>query len=298
VNNDHKKIQITPFKNVINQPDAANWTAKVIPDYDIDKTDTVLPAYIGVKVDGSDELSQLATYKDISEYGPATEYFNGTPATPAFYYFARANQYWYIKNAEDYKLVTNHFERIWTYGKGSPVELSASPTLMTIVFSISQRGVPYGGIHYPQVGIKGSGEKKEKDENGDWTIINTQSYEHTDIRLFFYRGMFSNPLGRFVQSGITATDEESQAYAYQYSLLFNGPNSVYERFWKEWIFFMKHKKIVRMMLNLKLSDILSFREYHKIRIGGISYFVKSMDITLTMQGIEPVQAELISIPFS
>jgi hypothetical protein len=195
-------------------------------------------------------------------------------------------------------LVTNHFERIFPGGKGSPVELSVSPLLMNVITQISQREEPFDRINYPQVGIAGKGEYLTQDDNDIWSLINNQASTHETIRLFFYRGAFNNDAGRFLQSGITATDEETLSYAFQYSLLFNGPNSVYERFWKEWLYFMKHKKIIQTTLYLKLSDILSFREYHKVRINGLSYFVKSMDITLTMQGIEPVQAELVSIPMS
>lgn len=298
VDNAQKKIEITPFKNILSQPDAANWTDKTSPSYEIDKSKTELPIYIGFKTDSADEMSQLATYKDISEYGTAVEYFLGPTPFPSFLYFARVNQYWYLKAFQDYLLVTNHFERIFTGGQGSPVELSASPLLMNVITQISQREEPFDRINFPQVGIPGKGEYLEQDDEENWTLINTQANNHEDVRLFFYRGPFNNDAGRFLQSGITATDEETQTYAFQYSLLFNGPNSVYDLFWKEWIYFMQHKKIVNRILYLKLSDILSFREYHKIRIGGLSYFVKSMDITLTMQGIEPVQAELVSIPMS
>lgn len=136
------------------------------------------------------------------------------------------------------------------------------------------------GNHYQETDIPGTFERQEAD---------------TEDALFFFRGIqpvyadgtgddipFSSvtPWTPYAEAGefaLITTDGVTEAEA-EHSLLLDGENGLYEKFWKSWLDVSGAAKPVTLQLLLPVSVLTSFSFKDKIRILNMDYFVKSLRI--------------------
>ena len=79
------------------------------------------------------------------------------------------------------------------------------------------------------------------------------------------------------------------------SLLWQGEEGLYNTFWKEWHYTQRYNKRVRRRFNLPLSEIITFNFDQLIQSENQKYMVETMRITLTPQGIKPIDTTMIQI---
>lgn len=79
------------------------------------------------------------------------------------------------------------------------------------------------------------------------------------------------------------------------SLFMNGEFGVYQNYLRRWHEMQRFGKQISVSLNITLAQLLSFSFKDKIRIDNMDYFVQSMKVRFSKQGLLPVSAELISI---
>jgi hypothetical protein len=280
-----KLITLVPLRDLLDAPHASDWTSKTFNDYAVEN-DTHIPRFVGYAADPDDQLFATGAWRDRDTFPTIIDHdgFNN-PASDGFYYFLASDEYRQISSENQVERI-QFFERIQLpSGLGEPFESRAIPLFM---FS-----------SVPQVLMRGTGAFFKPTEENPFGAVR-QENELRSIRLFLYRGIieiddFPTP---FPYSNNSAWNPDTKDYDYNHSLLWQGPNGIYEKYAKEWIYFMENKKIVKRLIKLSLADILNFRDTDKIHIDGQYFFVKSMSISFTHAGMDPVECELVSIPSS
>lgn len=114
-------------------------------------------------------------------------------------------------------------------------------------------------------------------------------------KLMFYRGMEYDTDFELYPFANNDVYDSFGIQQWNYSLLWNSPYGLYEKWWKEWLLFLQHKKEVETTLCLTIRDLLNFNFEDKIRIDNMNYFVKELSVTLTQKGIQPVSAKLVTL---
>lgn len=115
----------------------------------------------------------------------------------------------------------------------------------------------------------------------------TNKGDYKFLRLFFYKGIKTS-------SNFTSFD---YPYAGVNPVGLNigyvdGATGVYYEKWKSYVRFLLNRKRVAHFQQLELRDLLAVDMESKYTFDRINYLILSLDITLTMRGIEPTRAEL------
>lgn len=79
------------------------------------------------------------------------------------------------------------------------------------------------------------------------------------------------------------------------SLNWFGEYGLYNTAHRIWNEMLRNGKLVRMSFRLSVTKLRAFSFEHKIRVGNQDYFVKRLRVSISNRGIEPVEAELISV---
>lgn len=120
----------------------------------------------------------------------------------------------------------------------------------------------------------------------------------TYARFLFYRGMRSYvDHYNYYAGGAThpyypyATCDEfapDGSVAGNLSLLWNGDNGLYEKWWRNWLTVLENEVEIKRVVQLDINDVLNFNFKRKRMIDNIIYFMKEADVIISSQkGIEP-----------
>jgi len=132
------------------------------------------------------------------------------------------------------------------------------------------------------------------------------SYDKTkfkDIVFLFYRGMqggLIQPVGSFNQffaypyASYDDIDRSGTVIA-NYSLLWEGTNGLFEKWWKGWINFLEKNKSVKTKLLWGASDLLNADLSKKYYCNGSAFFIKKLSIKLTANTINSISAEMLKV---
>lgn len=106
------------------------------------------------------------------------------------------------------------------------------------------------------------------------------SSEYTP-RLFFYKGIAGTPY----------THPRASFEASTYRLSWNGDGTQAKGLWanfhKEWVRFLINRKLVKHNVNWPLRILKDIDWERKYRIDRMDHFIKKIEVTITMNGIEP-----------
>jgi len=280
-----KTIRLIPLRDLLSKSPKYNWTSKAA--YDYEKSESVnYPVIFSY----SDMLSTAAsdTYR-----GNQTDYdyrvqdlISWTPPAPV----QRAIVYHYPDDALwKYDTdITPSLQFIQSfmpgYDTGIDGEYDYESALQTMIITTMTPNANTSTWLVPQLGEAGSYLE----------VINP--YQD---RLIFYRGMqyFRNGIQQYPMAsnniyGASSTSEEISGF--EYSLLWDDDQGLYNQWWKDWLEMLQDKRDVTIKLNLSETDIINFNFDEKIRIGNQNFFVKKLSVTLTQNGFKPVTAELVS----
>lgn len=126
------------------------------------------------------------------------------------------------------------------------------------------------------------------------TIPHKDKFHDFNDRLIMYRGYYPTMSWADYPFASSHNYNQDEQRIGDYSLVWNGPDGIFEKFWKRWFDMLTHKKEAEATLNLSLRDILNFSFADKIRIHNQNYLVKKLKLTFTMDGIKPSTAHLIT----
>ena len=154
--------------------------------------------------------------------------------------------------------------------------------------------VTFNSIRYrkksPCISVKGF-EKNAYDKN-----------KFKDIVFLFYRGMKvgfqTNNVGvtnfDYALASYDTTDYFGNSTG-DYSLLWEGTNGLYEKWWKEWMSFLLKNKEVKTKLLWGVNDILNADLTKKYYFNGSTFFIKKLSIKLTANTINSISAEMLKV---
>ncbi len=298
-----KTVLLRPYKTVLATAPRHDWTDRVAEDYEIEQDNTV-PDYIGFDTDNTDEYFSNNFVSDlplIADGAIITDYWEagGNPTLHSlidgYYHVKRDNSIMRYDPSrtflyEKWRKWSHRFANIRIGAEGDPWlskcipmwSESGSPTIAgTFAYSIPRADIPLN------IALKFADDE-----------VVTQDAEMSSIRLMIYRGirdMEGGISGDYPYANATAYDPATEDETFNHSLHYDGDKGMYNLYGKEWIYFMQNKKIVKRYLKLTIQDILNHKEYDKIRIGNMNYFVKSMRINVTSSGLGLTECELVTI---
>lgn len=294
-----KTITLLPYSQVIKADARYNWSDRAIVDYTL-KNDTKMPRSIGYGVDSSDAYF-TNNYSDddatLEDGAVLADWYNrivappSVPPTAGYYlsYIDRSIRYRDIANNISWNIVQHIFKSISTNGAGEEYTSEVIP-----LFDFYDKD---WFIATPRADIQPNMEMQIYDEDNNLVRQDLVS-PLSSVRVMIYRGFRTINNDPYPYANSTAYDPTNEAETFDISLHYDGDKGIYNRMGRSWIEFMKFKKITTHKLDLKIQDILNFREYDKVRIANMNYFVKSMRINVTSSGLSLTDCELVSIPFN
>jgi hypothetical protein len=301
-----KTITIRPYKKLLAQNARQNWTERQVNDYDIE-VDSKVPYSIGYQDDGTDDYFSnnfvgnapiIADGAVITDYWKAGGNPNSHSLIDGYYHVKRDNSVMRYDPSrtflyERWSKYNHIFRRIIIGGTGNPV-------LFKVVPMWSESGSPIITYTYAH-----SIPRADIPINARFRFADDEIAEHTgelsSIRLMIYRGLKNyqgGMSGTFPYANATAYDPATESETYNHSLHMDGGKGLYKKRGKEWMEFLRRKKIVTMKLKLTVQDILNHREYDKVRVDNMDYFVKSIRVSVSGAGIGISDVTLVSCPFT
>jgi hypothetical protein len=297
-------LSLIPYKSLLDQAHKHDWTAKAERRAENDQDNNV-PREIRYAVDGSDEYSNnnFVSENALLAGGVTITDYTNAEAIPyasadGFYNATRENAI-YEKTGEYIRIWSHKFKGIVTNGgRGADVFFNASPMFERFYY-LNKPGA-YNDQIIPVCGIP-MNVRFDITGTDDESPIKEFTHELSSIRLTFYRG--NRPLvdgyaGTWPYANANAYDPTDEAETFDYSMHLDGDKGIYQKWAKEWIYFMLHKKVRKQRFLLSISDVLNWRQYDKVRVGSMIYFVKSMRLSFSDKGLDPVECEIVSIPLT
>lgn len=80
-----------------------------------------------------------------------------------------------------------------------------------------------------------------------------------------------------------------------YSLGWEGPFGLYEKWWKDWDTMLQNGKMVTRNFLLSPTELNSFTFDQKVRVHSKDYFVRSMKYQVSLRGISEVETKMMSV---
>lgn len=288
-----KTMTLIPFRDLIEAPEEADWTAKAAHDYGID-TDHSFIAIFRYDIDPDDLLSvqyggsQFNQSLIGGEGLTARILSSGSPPIGVRYSISD-NIIYFIGGTDDADYIYQQFTDVTK--TGSTKEYISPLIPMWSSWDLALTGyiendmdfqawlVPhiryYGySLHYP------------------W-----QRQPLNSIRLMMYRGFqpYDEGIsGTYPMAGCTAYNIRGNKVG-DYALTWDRDEGIFEQWWKLPYQMLSNKKEVVRTLRLSIADLLSFRFSHKIRIENQHYFITRLRFTLSDQGVSPTEATMITI---
>jgi hypothetical protein len=130
-----------------------------------------------------------------------------------------------------------------------------------------------------------------------WYTSTAAEGDDVKMRLAFHWGNGTGNSGSVFPFG-SWNDYEFPREVYpgsQYSLAWEGPYGLYEKWWREWDLMLRSGKLVTRNFLLPPQEINRFTFDQKVRVENKDYFVRSLRYQVSLRGISEVQIKLISI---
>jgi len=260
-------LEILPLKNLISRPYAQDWTRYADDAFSKDE-DVDFPGTFGYESSGDELFNDNAyVFRDVPEIiGPRPP--AGSP--DGIYYNYEGN--YYLRLINDGHLPQNldkMFRRVTFDEYGKPYLSAASPLFMT-----------FSDPFYPSV-----------------PEILSPPNSNVDLRFIFYRGMKELNTGQHfpLATNHVYCPVHGRLVGTNYSLLWNGEEGMFNIWWSEWANFLKNKRNVFRTMHLPIREIFNMSWKNKVKIENMTYLVKQLKVTLTMKGLKPSKATLVSV---
>lgn len=283
-----RTIEVVPVIQLATQEPKHDWTRKASATYEKKYADDIPDIFL---FDNPyDERPTETGYFDFGyDFTPTGEIRDIDDLPPL-----SAGGYWYEYSRNKYHFNFNYgigaelrfeFKTMpFVRASGGKLEYKAElkPLFMERVPIIEDSTEIY---YIPAINMKGS---RPEDVN---------SYQD---RIMFLRGWAEGEGGRmypFGSTGAYGPDKNLATVAgnpANYSLMWDQPEGLYNRWWKAWIEKLSRRTEVTYNVLLSLKDLKAFSFKDKVRIKNMEYFVRKMKITISPQGLLPVEAEMIT----
>lgn len=288
----NRTIQLIPCNNVIDATPKQNWSDKVLRIPQLIENSVIPGVFRYAQDDQDDWIMQYQDTANIPNYMGEVDTIADIPAynpvNPSEIYWVKSKNWFYVQQDLSGSVILLPVpEPIYRRINKDVDQFTYESELALIHTEVRQEkfnGPQFPADLYIHAAIYSEG-----------TIPHLDQFNEFNDRLIMYRGEYSTlnfPNYPFASSHNYDQDENRIG---DYSLAWDGPDGIFEKWWKKWYDMLAQKKEVDMTLQLTLQDILNFNFADKVRIHNQNYLVKSLEITFTMDGIQPVQAHLITV---
>lgn len=270
-----RKIVIKSVNSILENDTVVDWTNFAKEDYQL-LNDTATPCKVKFANDcyytdiENNEYYYITNFIEVDKY---SEIGSGD----GIYYVRSRNRY-YQKIQNKLTKLKKQFNRYYiSPNNNSDFELMFSPLYQEYM----DTGVSFQNCRYKGITL---------DDEGDAGQV-------PSLHLMIYRGMVDKGNGKlypFANNSIF-DNNENVSEDYQYSLDFTGTNGLYEKFWKNWIHFLLHRKIVVMKFVLTFQKFLEFSFEKKIRVGNMLYFCNNFKAAFSSGEYIEIEAEMSTI---
>jgi len=275
-------FKIDPFQNILDSKEELDWTPYVIEDYGIDQ-DNKTPQILGYELSPSDGLSESNNYRPFVNYTTVDKTADVDGAPEGLVYVKSTSTYW-KKDSTGKKFHHQQFNRI-KFDKEPAFLAKLEP-----LHSIRRYTLPLSGysfIKWPTVGIRIAGNMRDEDQGAE-----------CGMRIMIYRGLHNHEGTDYPYASDANYDpDENPIAGAELSLRWDGEKGLYEKYWKNWLFFLQNRKVVNRTFILPLKDIENFSWEKKVRVGNMLYFVNKLKkrYLSTLDNKVKVEAELSTI---
>jgi hypothetical protein len=114
-------------------------------------------------------------------------------------------------------------------------------------------------------------------------------------RLVFYRGMVEDNHEPYPYASAYNVNNQGEIIG-KYSLDWNGAYGLAEVWWKHWKNFLFNRAYQKRKIRLSLKDLKNLNFRKKYKIDRVLYYIKKVNVSLTMDSIKPASVELYKIP--
>ncbi len=307
----NSKVRLVPLRTIIRRPYKYDWTEKAQCEYSKSCIDDAYESLCFASTD--DKLEEgdkrLEDYVILNPFvGQVyTQTWNDVPLSGfALKYIEETDGIVQAEGAFDpinFSLIYNKFnllnKRYLCHLKenatgvldvGSKLDVKAAPLFTYFVD-------PDTGVPFPFT--------TERPNKYPWIEFEGTYYYQRDnfapappLKLTFYRGFEDSNeianLGPYPYANSHEYDNDGND-VYNYSLSWQGDKGLHAVWWRDWLSAMQNANLVTRDICLDFVDLVNFSFEDKVRIENMDYLVKSLKVTLTMQGIKPATAELVSI---
>jgi hypothetical protein len=283
IDTDRSTWTIRHVDDILNAEEVLDWSDMVIKEHYISKDDNT-PSYLGYE---QPDYVEIESWTEVDKSSDMI----GTPSPSGVYYIKSLNMFSRaITTGGDSLEIARQFRKyeINPDSKNEEFLSKLTPLLMKRAISAPPPGGGIADINlYPEAKYEGY-------------VSGVSQGEKCGLHMVFYRGMQPNnnssnyPLASNCIYGVN----ENPITGLEYSLLWNHEKGMYHKFWKNWIYFLRHRRIIRRRLLLDLPNFLKFRWHYKVRIGNMLYFCNSLKAVMGTGDKIEVEVELSSIMFS
>lgn len=150
---------------------------------------------------------------------------------------------------------------------------------------------------FGQIGYLPPGAFANRWQVAMWQVGRAQDGGRVENRLAFHYGNSTTQDGDLYPMGHWNNFEQGgNVYpGSQYSLGWEGPYGIYEKWWKRWDTMLQTGKMVTRDLLLPEEELMRFSFDKKVRIENKDYFIRSMRYTVGSEGVGKIQAKMFSV---
>ena len=133
------------------------------------------------------------------------------------------------------------------------------------------------------------------DTTADWHALGDNKC--TELRLLYYRGLQPDSEAEtypLLTNGTQDYAGDTIAGA-THTERISGTGGIYETWYSQWVTVLTQNRVVERKVRMPLHELLSFDFTRKVRIDGINYLVRTIDVELTTQGMGLATLDLVKV---
>lgn len=265
---------IRKINDIMDRAETDDWTDKAMEDYSLE-SDNYTPSRVG---DMQDSYRDVSTYVEVDSY----EDIETTPSDSKIYWVKSRGAYYYKLMSTPFLIITEYVREL----RKVRVEVNGNDEFQSEMTALQSKWIE----------LLGAGLFDQFQE-ATWPgyVDGLTQGENPGLRVMMYRGLMPSRMMPSYDYPLATNNNydtfEDQIAGAEWSLTWDGEKGIYEKLWKNWLFFLTNRKIVKRRLLLNLSDIVNFRWEKKVRIGNMLYFCNEMKVNFTASPDNKVEVE-------
>lgn len=288
-----------PINDLLSRQTELDWTKYATKGQNVEKPTGGID-YISYKEEGGDAVYQDFPVADVPPVGYTYQRevenldeieSNGYPT--GMYYVRSRHSYYY------YNISPFLFRRVYCelgfapVRTGDKIELTLPPLFDYEIFQGDGIDDP---VDVPMAYIKTAGTVEYQSGTSGGSPVYTRQTADIPDRMTLYRGIqFGSGPGDYPLAHAHNYDG-LEAKIGDYSLFVDGPDGIYQKFWRTWFNMLASGKHVSQSFALPISELTAFSFEMKVRVENMDYYMKRLKVgKLLGNNSVLVDADMVSV---